>query len=962
MLQPVVNIESSNKLVWFEFLLVPNLLYNHLNQEDADPSAADLIIQFLVNSSMKLNFGQNQQVNPQEALKCYFVFLDIKENGSHENHKSLSLKILAFKTFASVHWDLDFFESKLPLPMQQGLLSSFVELVFKDSGYVESIHNTEIDLLTLPSSVVFAISLYHRWPGQNDLTVFPPVVIDTVIAKVEENLQSSVAILERLLSTEFSFVMPTMNSFGNVTEETVIVVHSWDEGKEVHYSEFFAQTAYDLACFYFYQQRYELSHEKFKLIQKKLTEFQMSDFCKIDKEALNGYCVSCEGIFNKDFVPERLIDQINEATKTCSDNLIDLLKEDNQALSMSLSQRDKVETDLPRFNDRDLWLYFRVITCNVVRRVIEGEPVYLDYRHLLKNYAKQGGVNFFLQLLSDTLSNSNSSQKLHIKNYLKSLCFENANFYTQFTSVLSLRSLYSEQELDEIFFYSSNSCEVIESLNDAPAFNLYGNIKFEYGQLQNKLILSYELPEIQRLLDQFHKLGNTKSVREINRKWNLPLSLDNLLKGVHPRFMQNMAYVVLAKAGELRNIKKYSEARSMYRAVETELRNQNYQLSQMINWEVLLIDLLLFKKNEKDIDMRMLKQGVKNCISAAIQDRGTDLSPRPEIIENCSAFLLNIQDLEYFANLINGPAGYPEQFSKLLAAVYIEFKENAVKSSTHELWATVVPVFNASLYKRTHGGNIKESSRDNSHTILTKVGLMQFMEKILDTTVLSVLVSCFSKLFNLLKDNPTYNLQLEYEGLWPNSLQNSDSLSLSSVEENVKALLKHALTVQSNNPIWLRTTADLAYAHGYYSQSIKYYLKAGIVSSDYFSNSVPKQIWDEKVYNNLIRSCTHLHCYTQAAVFCQFHSKIDYGVAFKWLSERPCNDSCDSYYNCIWDITLLEYLINFHARCGETDKRQLALSAIGLLELNSNNHEEILRNAAQTRKTKFLIAMAKHYL
>ena len=45
------------------------------------------------------------------------------------------------------------------------------------------------------------------------------------------------------------------------------------------------------------------------------------------------------------------------------------------------------------------------------------------------------------------------------------------------------------------------------------------------------------------------------------------------------------------------------------------------------------------------------------------------------------------------------------------------------------------------------------------------------------------------------------------------------------------------------------------------------------------------------------------------AVLCQFLDETDYTIAFKALQERVCVDAVDAYYDCIWDSTILEFLI-----------------------------------------------------
>lgn len=101
--------------------------------------------------------------------------------------------------------------------------------------------------------------------------------------------------------------------------------------------------------------------------------------------------------------------------------------------------------------------------------------------------------------------------------------------------------------------------------------------------------------------------------------------------------------------------------------------------------------------------------------------------------------------------------------------------------------------------------------------------------------------------------------------------------------------------------------------------------------------------------------------------------EIDYTLAFKTFSDRATfkatsdksvvfPDAMDSYYSCIWDATLLEFIINFLAKRGEHTRKQLAVAALGQLELNANNNDEVKREAALTRQVRFIRALAKQYL
>lgn len=117
---------------------------------------------------------------------------------------------------------------------------------------------------------------------------------------------------------------------------------------------------------------------------------------------------------------------------------------------------------------------------------------------------------------------------------------------------------------------------------------------------------------------------------------------------------------------------------------------------------------------------------------------------------------------------------------------------------------------------------------------------------------------------------------------------------------------------------------------GYYESAIKYYLEAIMVASDLFSQPVPRSQIDDLVYRRMIKCCAHLQCYTQAAVLCQFLEEVDYTLAFKMAAsdQKSCApaDAMDAYYHCIWDTTILEYLIHLHTKRGEHHRKQLAVS------------------------------------
>lgn len=117
--------------------------------------------------------------------------------------------------------------------------------------------------------------------------------------------------------------------------------------------------------------------------------------------------------------------------------------------------------------------------------------------------------------------------------------------------------------------------------------------------------------------------------------------------------------------------------------------------------------------------------------------------------------------------------------------------------------------------------------------------------------------------------------------------------------------------------------------NSHYETAIKYYLETLIFATDYFNQPPSKPLVDDHIFKRMIKCCTQINCHTQAAILCQFLDDIDYALAFKCLGENKsnnCYDAIDAYYNCIWDTTILEYLVNLHHKRDEINRKQKAVT------------------------------------
>lgn len=111
------------------------------------------------------------------------------------------------------------------------------------------------------------------------------------------------------------------------------------------------------------------------------------------------------------------------------------------------------------------------------------------------------------------------------------------------------------------------------------------------------------------------------------------------------------------------------------------------------------------------------------------------------------------------------------------------------------------------------------------------------------------------------------------------------------------------------------------------------YVNVLMTGTEYCTMHLQRPLLDDHIVKRMIKACLNLGCNIQAAILCQFQDEIDYVLAFKCIAERAqhkmnFSDAMDAYYNCIWDSTLLEYIIQQHGRKGEHKRKQQAVSVM----------------------------------
>ena len=150
------------------------------------------------------------------------------------------------------------------------------------------------------------------------------------------------------------------------------------------------------------------------------------------------------------------------------------------------------------------------------------------------------------------------------------------------------------------------------------------------------------------------------------------------------------------------------------------------------------------------------------------------------------------------------------------------------------------------------------------------------------------------------------------------------------VIEALNLLLNQALRYYPNNIPWLKLKGDVEFVANNFEAAMRYYVTALISGTEYCTVHLQRPLVDDFLIRRMVKCSTNLGCFVQAAVLCQFFDETDYGLAFKSISEKSASysDAMDSYYSCIWDPTLLEFIVNWHYKKGEHKRRLQAVSGV----------------------------------
>ncbi|KFP07512.1 Integrator complex subunit 8, partial [Calypte anna] len=951
-----------------------------------DPPPVQLIVQFLEQAS-KPSVNEQNQVQPPP-----------------DNKRNRILKLLALKVAAHLKWDLDVLEKSLSVPVLNMLLNELLCI----SKVPPGTKHVDVDLSSLPPTTAMAILLYNRWairtivqssfpvkqpkPGPPQLNVMNQMqqekeLTENILKVLKEQAADSILVLEGALKMNKDLYVHTIRTLDLLAMEPGMVngeTESSTAGLKISAEEIQCQVCYDLGAIYFQQGAtnaavQENAKEKFFKTKELIAKNGSSSLhFTIDEERLAGYCQACgiptssSGDASQQATP---YSQIHSCMK--SGNYQDLVKiflEDNLTLSLPFEFRQSVLRELFQKaqlgNDALDEVCFKVCVCNTVCDVLQGRTVDVQFCQLFLKPSKEK-IDFLLEVCSKSINLENASEALKRKlaAFLKNLCLglEDLQLVFMISSHELFIKLLKDDErkllVDQMRKRSPRinlSTKPVTSFYDIPA-----SASVNIGQLEHQLILSVDPWRIRQILIELHGMTSERQFWTVSNKWEVPNVYGNVILGIKDNLTRDLVYILMAKGLHCCAIKDFVHAKQLFAACLELVTEFSPKLRQVMLNEMLLLDIYTHEAGA-GVSGERPPSDLISRVRGYLEMRVPDIPLRQVIAEECVAFLLNWRENEYLTMQVPLPLVQTNPYVKLgqlLAATCKELpgpKES--RRTAKDLWEVVVQICSvSSQHKRGNDGRVSLiKHRESTLGIMYRSELLSFIKKLREPLVLTTILSLFVKLHNV-REDIVNDITAEHISIWPSSIPNLQSVDFEAVAVTVKELVSYALTINSNNHFWLIIQADIYFATNQYSAALHYYLQAGAVCSDFFTKMVPPDVYTDQVIKRMIKCCSLLNCHTQVAILCQFLREVDYKTAFKALQEQNSHDAMDSYYEYIWDVTILEYLTYLHHKRGETDKRQIAIKAIGQTELNASNPEEVLQLAAQRRKKKFLQAMAKLY-
>lgn len=391
--------ESSFELL---FDTTCEVLKKHLEEKRAEPSATQLIVQIVERSGLF-----NNNLNTGGELPT-----------ATEKKRAQGLCLLALRVLSHLQWNLEALEENLSLQWQNFLLGEFLKMACPLDWLLQN----SVDINTLDQKTAMALIIYHRWVIRTLSQRFLPNVDkstnigvtaenlanENILRKLQEQLPTSIHILEQALSVTEDMTLPTgpslisesrrkeniehedtpadaetstdnilqnvasSSSNENMVENEAAIKNGSSEGSnggdikqitntcteeevvnKVKKDDIVAQVSFDLGTLYFYQEKFQQAVKMFESC--KNAQCLQSSFYTVNKDTLLGYYMACCGL--TDIPPSTtrpsleasklsLMTRLEHCRHSGYQDIIALLLEDNATFELPLEYRESLVSEL----------------------------------------------------------------------------------------------------------------------------------------------------------------------------------------------------------------------------------------------------------------------------------------------------------------------------------------------------------------------------------------------------------------------------------------------------------------------------------------------------------------------------------------------------------------------------------------------------------------------------------------
>ncbi|KAA0196986.1 hypothetical protein HAZT_HAZT001196 [Hyalella azteca] len=769
------------------------------------------------------------------------------------------------------------------------------------------------------------------------------------------------------------------------------------------------QVHYDLGLFHFVTERYNDAFHHFTQATSIFSNLPANPVhCRVVASTLAAYQSCCSAICGRSTpVPQRtMLERFMHATTVAPNyqGLLEVLGEDDLCHELPRYLRHKLQVDLmaapPHTTTQGL--FFQVCCHNVVRSVLEGRVWEPSFPGHLVTAGKQGAL-YLLQLLSAKLSQLGSQQRAWVHEFLVTLNLQegvSGALVPPLMATAPLASLFSHQQMLDMWqgVEEENQAKIMRQAMDVN----YGVEGGDDASLVWEVIHSHEPVALRRAVTRYtaalqQQQAPYTDILDLNDKWDIPVPIRKTLSKIPSTLHRFLISVFVAKSQELLQSKSWVESCDLLDAalkacgeVAEGERGDGPRLYKLLTWLKLShnIDKWISALPHTDEGGSGLASEAKLCLMSL--NGREDAVPWTAIISRCVMCLVNVRDWGGVASVVAGlqlPPPYLPAMAvlrPLLAAAHILDTGPPYHLEPHfaHLWDSVVNILDCSCSHRKSSSS--KSGERQLPEVLPLADFLELVYSLKEPTCLSLLCSLLGALHNKLLGDPSAEVHAQHSQLWLGLTPCKDTASREEypkyVRETLEAVVTHAIKFfpgadhvsESTATSWHVTAADLSYNSEEHHRALCLYLTAVFVATNFLrsdpGDDLTVHLVGDRAIRRMVRCCMTLGCYTQklyvvqAGLLCQFVEPLDYSTALCCLQDRSGVDAMDAYYHCLWDVTLIEFIINAHQKKGEIQRRDAVLKVIGQLEINSNNNEEIQREAAKVRKHRLLRALAKQYL